>query len=141
MVRSSSEVRVRYAETDRMGFAYHAHFLAWFEIARTQLLREHGLPYAGLEAAGWFLPVLEAQVRYLRPARYDDVLAVSATMAARPTVRIPIAYEVRRGPDLLATGSTLHAFIDREGRPTRPPPAFVERMSALFPPSAPAPAD
>ncbi|AHF92017.1 thioesterase [Opitutaceae bacterium TAV5] len=141
MLTHRSTVQVRYAETDMMGIVYHANYLPWFEIARTDLLRYHGLPYRDLEAEGFLLPVLEANVRYLKSARYDDTLAIVATLAEKPSLRLRITYEVRRGDrggshdsdgELLATGWTTHAFIDRAGKPVRPPARFVARMNELF---------
>lgn len=132
MIVSRTEVVVRYAETDMMGVVYHGSYLPWFEIGRTTLLREQGLPYRDLEAAGFLLPVLEVNARYLRPALYDDRLAIVTTLREKPALRIRLEYEVRRGEDLLATGSTLHAFIDRQGRPVRPPADFAAKMAAAF---------
>jgi acyl-CoA thioester hydrolase len=139
MIVSRSEVTVRYAETDMMGIVYHANYLPWFEIGRTTLLKEQGLPYRQLEAEGYRLPVLEISAKYLRPAVYDDTLAIITTLREKPLLRIALHYEVRRGDELLATGQSLHAFIDPQGRPVRPPPLFVARMNALFP-SQPPPA-
>jgi len=132
MIQSRTQVTVRYAETDMMGIVYHGSYLPWFEIGRTTLLKEHGIAYRDLEAAGFRLPVLEAAVKYLKPAFYDDTVTIVTTLAEKPVVRIELTYEVRRDGDLLATGRTVHAFIDREGRPVRPPANFVERMNALF---------
>lgn len=130
MLKATALLRVRYAETDQMSVAYHGNYLPWFEVARTTVLREHGLPYKDLESAGFLLPVLEVTARYLKPARYDDELAITATIAERPGVRFRIDYEVRRGDELLATGHTVHAFIDRSGRPVRPPEAFLKLWEA-----------
>ena len=132
MIRSRAPVTVRYAETDMMGVVYHANYLPWFEVGRTTLLKEHGISYRELEAAGYRLPVLEVAVKYLKPAYYDDVVTVLTTLADKPLLRIQLTYEVRRGDDLLATGQTTHAFIDREGRPVRPPSNFADRMNELF---------
>ncbi len=132
MILSRTEVVVRYAETDMMGVVYHGSYLPWFEIGRTTLLREQGLPYRELEAAGYRLPVLEVNARYVKPALYDDRLEIITTLREKPVLRIRLEYEVRRDGELLATGSTLHAFIDRQGRPVRPPPAFAQRMAAAF---------
>lgn len=132
MIVSRTEVVVRYAETDMMGVVYHGSYLPWFEIGRTTLLREQGLPYRDLEAAGFLLPVLEVNARYLKPALYDDRLEIVTTLRERPALRIRLDYEVRRDGELLATGSTLHAFIDRQGRPVRPPPDFAAKMAAAF---------
>ncbi len=133
MINSRVQVTVRYAETDMMGIVYHGSYLPWFEIGRTTLLKDHGISYRELEAEGFRLPVLEVGVKYLRPAFYDDTLEILTTLAERPLLRISLAYEVRRGDELLATAHTAHAFIDREGRPVRPPPFFNQRMRELFP--------
>ena len=133
MIQSRVQVSVRYAETDQMGFVYHGNYLPWFEVARTHMLKEQGIPYRQLEKEGFFLPVLEANLRYHKPAFYDDELTVVSTMKEKPSLRIRIEYEVFRGSELLATGHTQHAFIDRTGRPVRPPSLFTERMSELFP--------
>lgn len=132
MIVSRTEVVVRYAETDMMGVVYHGSYLPWFEIGRTTLLREQGLPYRDLETAGYRLPVLEVGARYLKPALYDDRLEIVTTLREKPVLRIRLEYEIRRGEELLATGWTLHAFIDRQGRPVRPPATFAERMAAAF---------
>ncbi|MDB6168254.1 MAG: thioesterase superfamily protein [Verrucomicrobia bacterium] len=132
MIEARAQVTVRYAETDMMGIVYHANYLPWFEVARTQLLREQGFPYRQLEADGYRIPVLEVAAKYLRPAVYDDTLTILAKISEKPLLRIRLEYEVRRGEELLATGSSSHAFCDLRGRPTRPPPAFVARMSEIF---------
>ena len=132
MLQSRTEVTVRYAETDMMGVVYHGSYLPWFEIGRTTLLKEHGLPYRQLEADGYFLPVLEVSAKYQRPAHYDDVLTIVTTLRERPLLKIRLEYEVLRGDERLATGMTLHAFIDRSGRPVRPPPEFAQKMARLF---------
>lgn len=132
MIESRAQITVRYAETDMMGIVYHANYLPWFEVARTALLREQGFPYRQLEADGYRIPVLEVAAKFLRPATYDDTLTVVARMREKPLLRIRIEYEVFRGEELLATGHSAHAFCDLNGRPTRPPAAFVARMSELF---------
>ena len=132
MIQSQAHVTVRYAETDMMGIVYHANYLPWFEVARTQLLREQGFPYRQLETDGYRIPVLEVSAKYLRPALYDDTLTITATIREKPLLRIRIDYEVRRGEEWLATGQSAHAFCDLQGRPTRPPPAFVARMAERF---------
>ena len=129
MIRSRSAVTVRYAETDMMGVVYHANYLPWFEIGRTGLLKEIGISYRDLETEGYRLPVLELAAKYLRPARYDDLLEVVTVLKERPLVRIRLEYEVRRGDELLATGSTVHAFIDKEGGIVRPPAWVIERFA------------
>ncbi len=132
MITSRSSINVRYAETDMMGVVYHGNYLAWFEVGRTQLLKEHGIVYRDLETQGYLLPVVEVGAKYLRPARYDDDLTIITTLAQRPLLRIRLDYEVRRGDELLVTGFTVHTFINRAGEPVRPPPVFAARMRELF---------
>lgn len=132
MIRSSVQVTVRYAETDMMGIVYHANYLPWFEVGRTTLLKEIGVPYRRLEEEGFRLPVLEVSAKYLRPALYDDTLQIQTTLPDRPLLRIRLEYEVRRGAELLATGSSLHAFVDKEGRPVRPPQWAADLIAGAF---------
>lgn len=142
MLQSSITLRVRYAETDMMGIVYHGSYLPWLEVGRTELLRQHGFNYRDLDAAGFRLPVLDLNIKYLRPAVYDDEVTIVATIGEQPGLRVAITYEVRRGEDLLATATTRHAFVDRQGRPIRPPAAFRSAMAAKFaqnPAPSPAP--
>ncbi|MBL9190072.1 MAG: acyl-CoA thioesterase [Opitutaceae bacterium] len=132
MIVSRTQIVVRYAETDMMGVVYHGNFLPWFEVGRTTLLKELGLPYRQLEAEGFRLPVLEVGVKYLRPALYDDTVTIVTTLREKPLLRIRLEYEARRGNELLATGHTVHAFIDREGKPVRPPASAVAVFGAAF---------
>jgi acyl-CoA thioester hydrolase len=127
---STSTIRVRYAETDQMGVAYHGEYFAWFEVGRTDLLRGRGTTYRELESQGVHLPVIEAQARFLKPALYDDVLEIRTRVKALSGVRISFDYEVHRegtdGP--LATGTTAHAAVDDQGRPRRLP----EQLRSFF---------
>ena len=132
MIQSRASVTVRYAETDMMGVVYHANYLPWFEVGRTALLKEIGVPYRKLEQEGYRIPVLEVSAKFLRPAVYDDTLEILTTIRERPLLRIRVEYEVRRGGELLATGASVHAFVDREGRPVRPPQWAQERIARAF---------
>ena len=132
MMQSRTPITVRYAETDMMGVVYHGSYLPWFEVGRTDLMKQYGLPYRQLEAEGFFLPVLEVGARYVKPARYDDAITIVTTLREKPLLRIKLEYEVRRGDELLATGFTLHVFIDRAGRSVRPPASFQAKMNAVF---------
>lgn len=132
MIESRTTIQVRYAETDMMGIVYHGSYLPWFEVGRTTLLKEQGLPYRQLEADGFRLPVLEVGVKYHRPALYDDTVTIVTRLKELPVLRIHLEYEVLRGEELLVTGFTKHAFINHAGQPVRPPPAFVQRMRELF---------
>jgi acyl-CoA thioester hydrolase len=128
--RSTSRVRVRYAETDKMGVVYHSNYFVWFEVGRTDLLRSHGWTYREMEAEGMSLPVIEAHAEYRQPARYDDELDVHVAGDLVSPARVRFTYEVMRAADsqLLVTGHTVHATIDRDGRPCRLP----ERVKGLF---------
>ena len=132
MIQSRVQVTVRYAETDMMGIVYHANYLPWFEVGRTTLLKEIGVPYRKLEEEGFRLPVLEISAKYLRPAVYDDTVEVVTTIRERPLLRIRLEYEVRRGDELLATGASVHAFVDKDGRPVRPPQWASELIGNAF---------
>ena len=121
--RSHSRVRVRYAETDQMGVVYYANYLVWFEVGRTDLLRESGWTYRQMETDGYSLPVIEAHCTYRASAKYDDEIEVRTTGAMLSPVRVQFTYEVIRVADAatLATGTTVHATLDRAGRPCRMP--------------------
>jgi acyl-CoA thioester hydrolase len=120
---STSVVRVRYAETDKMGVVYYAHYLVWFEIGRTEWLRETGWTYRSMEDEGLGLPVIEAHCEYKTSARYDDDLEIRTRARLVSPVRIGFDYEVVRRTDsqLIASGHTVHVTLDRSGRPVRLP--------------------
>ena len=123
MPASVSSLRVRYAETDKMGVVYYANYLVWFEVARADLLRSLGWSYREMEIAGISLPVIEAQCQYLRPARYDDEIEVKTEGRMVSPVRMEFQYQVIRKEDqiLAATGRTVHAALDPSGKPCRLP--------------------
>lgn len=114
-------VRVRYAETDRMGVVYYANYFVWFEIGRTDWLRDTGHSYRAMEDEGVQLPVIEAQCEYRRAAKYDDELEIRTRAALLTPVRIRFDYEIVRGDETLVTGYTIHAALDPRGRPCRLP--------------------
>jgi acyl-CoA thioester hydrolase len=115
------EIRVRYQETDGQGRVHHANYLTWFELGRVELLRAAGHSYRQLEEAGIFLVVAEVAIQYFLPAHFDDVLRLRTTTDRAKGARIEHFYEVLRGKELLAKGSTTVACIDRTGRVTRLP--------------------
>ena len=123
-------VRVRYAETDRMGVVYHANYLVWFEVGRCELLRASGSSYRELETTGIMLPVIEAHCEYRSPARYDDELEVKTWGELLSPARVEFTYEVSRPSDgtVNALGRTMHAAIDTAGKPCRLP----DRIRGLF---------
>jgi acyl-CoA thioester hydrolase len=127
---STSTVRVRYAETDKMGVVYYANYFVWFEVARADLLRSLGWTYREMEHAGISLPVIEATCEYHRPARYDDELDVKTEGRMLSPVRMEFTYRVVRREDqqVAASGKTVHAALDPAGRPCRLP----ERIRQVF---------
>ena len=111
------EIRIRYAETDRMGLLHHANYLVYFEQGRTELLRSQGFAYRDLEDQGFLLVLTRVQVRYRRPARYDDVVKLRTTVTRTTAVKIEHKYELFRDGELLAEGETTLGCIDKTGRP------------------------
>ncbi|MCK9408495.1 MAG: thioesterase family protein [Bacteriovoracaceae bacterium] len=131
----TTDIRVRYAETDGMKVVYHGNYLTYFEEARTNLFRNIGIVYTEIERAGFFLVVVEAHAHYRRSAIYDDILHVKASLKERPSMKLTIDYEITRNsePEILATGQTVHAFLDAQsGKPIRPPQEYINIMQRYF---------
>ncbi|KZE79268.1 thioesterase [Paenibacillus elgii] len=112
-------LRVRYQETDQMGVVYHANYLNWFEVGRTEMIRELGLPYQALETRGLLLPVIEADLKFRSPARYDDLVTINTEIVELTSLRIRFAYEIKRGEELLVTGGTQHVWLNQDWKPVR----------------------
>jgi acyl-CoA thioester hydrolase len=125
----TTRVRVRYAETDKMGVVYYANYFVWFEVGRTDWLRDTGWSYREMERDGVSLPVIEAHCEYRQPARYDDDVEIRTRATLLTPVRIRFDYELRRdgSGEPTATGHTIHAALDPGGRPCRLP-ARVREM-------------
>ena len=126
-----TRVRVRYAETDRMGVVYYANYLVWFEVGRTEWLRETGWNYRDMERDGISLPVIEAHCEYRQPARYDDELEIRTRATLLTAVRLRFDYDVVRASDdtISAAGHTVHAALDASGRPCRLPERVREILT------------
>jgi acyl-CoA thioester hydrolase len=124
MLSGEVSIRVRYAETDRMGLLHHANYLVYFEQGRTELLRSRGLTYKELEDQGFLLVLTKVEVRYRSPARYDDLLTLKTSVVRTTAVRIDHRYELFRDGTLLAEGSSTLACVDRDGR-LQELPAFL----------------
>lgn len=130
-------IKVRYQETDQMGVVYHANYLVWFEVGRTSLIRELGIPYTVLEQKGLLLPVLEANCTFRVPAKYDDELIVRTKIEDLSAARVRFAYEVYRPADdkVLAYGFTVHAFVDKQFKPynlKKQAPEIFEMLQGCF---------
>lgn len=124
MLSGEIAIRVRYAETDRMGLLHHANYLVYFEQGRIELLRSQGLAYKDLEDQGYLLVLTRVQVRYRKPARYDDLLTLRTIVQRTSTVKIEHRYELLCDGQLLAEGETTLGCIDRDGRPQMLPEAL-----------------
>ena len=132
MTQHTTRLRVRYADTDKMGIVYYAKYLEYFEVARTELLRHLGLPYRVLEEQGFALPVADASVKYFKGAVYDDELLITATITPNNSPRLEISYKISRSDDntLIAEGTTTLVFTDgKSGKPVRPPKSYLEAVS------------
>ena len=115
------EIRVRYEESDPMGFLHHARYFAYFEMGRTELLRASGGNYRKMEEEGQLVVVVKAECRFHRPARYDDLLTLRTTIARVTDAKIEHEYELFRGHERLATGRVTLAVVDRQGKVQRVP--------------------
>ncbi len=125
----TTEIRVRYGETDKMGVAHHSSYLLWFELGRTGLLREAGHSYRGLESDGLMLPVLEYTVRFHVGAEYDDAVRIDTAITKLRSRTLTFTYRAMRGSELLATGSTRHLCVDPDNQFRRIPPEVAEAIA------------
>jgi len=132
MIETQTSVRVRFSETDAMGIVYHANYLAWCEVARLALIESIGLNYRKMNDEGFHLPVVEAHLNYKYPAKYDDIVVLTARIAERPSVRIKVEYEIRANGKLLATGHTVHVFVNLQGMPVKPPKETAKILLGAF---------
>lgn len=134
MYTSRTHVRVRYGETDQMGYVYYGNYATYYEVARVESLRQLGLTYKELEDIGVMLPVLENFTRFLAPAFYDEELLIVTTVRDKPGVRIKFEYEIyNSGGKVINRGETLLAFVDKKtGKPRRPPQEFETVMAPYF---------
>ena len=130
----NTELRVRYADTDQMGYVYYGNYGAYYEVARVESLRHLGYSYKDLEAGGIMLPVLENYSRFILPAKYDELLRIEVTLKEIPSVRIQFFYRIFNEKDVLIhTGNTLLAFVNKAtGKPCRPPSSLIALYSPFF---------
>lgn len=133
--KSILNFRVRYAETDAMAVAHHSNYAVWFEMGRTDLLHILGLPYAEIEARGYYIMLSSLNTQFRRAARYDDVLTLTSSITQLRSRAVTFSYELHKpSPDnsteLMATGETAHVFTNKEYRPCRLPEDIVEVLSS-----------
>lgn len=130
MNKNETLIRVRYGETDQMGVVYHANYASYFEVGRTEWLRQYGITYKSMEESGIMLPVISLSINYKNSARYDDLIKVITTLKKMPTASIEFDYQlIDESENILATGHTVLAFIDMaKKRPTRCPKYLLDKL-------------
>ena len=135
MISNIAQIRVRYADTDKMQFVYNGKYLEYFEVGRTELLRAYGLPYSLIENEGFQLPLIEAGLKYKNPAYYDDLLNVEAVVKTLKSAKVHIEYRIFRDNDEnnIVEGFTTHMFINlKTKKPVKPPKIYVDNLSKYF---------
>ncbi|WP_353126442.1 acyl-CoA thioesterase [Parapedobacter pyrenivorans] len=134
MYTFETKVRVRYAETDQMGYVYYGNYATFYEVGRVELFRSLGFSYKALEESGIMLPVMELHSRFLKPARYDEEITVKVYLKEKPSVKIRFDYDLfNQGGELLNSGSTTLVFVDmKRNKPCMAPRDFMERVQAHF---------
>ena len=134
MFENSTKIRVRYGETDQMGYMYYGNYAEFYEVGRVEMLRSLGLTYSGMEASGIMMPVLEMKCKYLKPARYDEEITVKVIMDKMPGVKIHFRYELfNEAQELIHTGETLLVFVKMTtNRPCLPSQEFLDKLKPYF---------
>jgi acyl-CoA thioester hydrolase len=134
MYKHNTTLRVRYGETDQMGYVYHGNYAQYFEIGREEAMRSLGSDYNSLEKEGVMMPVISLWTKYYHPAHYDDVLTIRTTIKQMPNIRMKFDYEILNAESkLISVGQTTLVFVDRNTRkPVRPPEWFVELLKPYF---------
>lgn len=135
MISHTTDIRVRYADTDKMQFVYNGKYLEYFEVGRTELLRSFGLPYSDVEKSGYQLPLLQAGLTFKQPAKYDDLLSVTALVKDLYSPKVHIEYVIKRKGtvEIIAEGFTTHVFINADTKKAvRPPKLYVDILAPHF---------
>jgi len=134
MYTHNTKVRVRYGETDQMGYVYYGNYAEYYEVARVEMLRSLGMDYASMENSGVMMPVLELNCKYIKPALYDQEITIKTTIQNLPGVRIHFKYELfNETGDLINIGATTLVFVDMaKNKPCLPPENFMEKLRGFF---------
>jgi acyl-CoA thioester hydrolase len=134
MFEHATKIRVRYGETDQMGYMYYGNYAQFYEVGRVEMLRSLGLTYSGMEGSGIKMPVLELKCKYLKPALYDEEITVNVIMDKMPGVRMFFRYELfNEKQELINTGETLLVFVNMQtNRPCLPSQDFLDRLKPFF---------
>lgn len=134
MYKFENNIRVRYGETDRMGYVYNGNYPTYFEVGRVEALRNLGIPYKKMEDEGFALPVRDMKIRYFKPAFYDDVLKIVTKVPEKPGIRILFEYEIyNENDELITKGDTTLVFVNKKtGKPDQPPKNIAEAFRPFF---------
>ncbi len=134
MIRNQTNIRVRYGETDQMGYVYYGNYAQFFEVGRVEWMRALGMSYKSLEESGIMLPVIKLNINYMKPAKYDDLLTITTIMTKKPLVKIEFDFEVHNeNNDLLTTGFTSLVFMDmKKNKPIKAPQYLLDQIYAQF---------
>ena len=134
MIKNQTNIRVRYGETDQLGYVYYGNFAQFFEVGRVEWLRALGVSYKSLEESGIMLPVIQLNINYMKPAKYDDLLTITTIMTKKPLVKIEFDFEVHNeNNDLLTTGFTSLVFMDmKKNKPIKAPEYLLDQIYAQF---------
>ena len=135
MLTFKTEIRIRYADTDQMQFVYNGKYLEYFEVGRTELLRSTGLSYNVVETQGYQLPLIEAHLKYVSAAYYDDILVIESSLKEIPKFKMRLDYKIFRKENsgLVTEGYTEHVFINKEKKkPVRPPEFFIDAIKSYY---------
>lgn len=134
MLSNIIKIRVRYSETDQMSFVYHGNYAQYFEMGRTEWLRELGITYKNMEESGIMLPVISLNTNFIKPAKYDDLLSLKTILIKKPTAKIEFDYEIRNeSEELLTTANSTLVFVNmKTNRPMRIPTSILEKIENHF---------
>lgn len=134
MIEHDVQIRVRYSETDQMSYVYYGNYASYFEVARVEAFRHIGFSYKEMEDAGIMMPVLELKTKYIKPAKYDDLLTIRVRIKQKPSIRITFDYEVyNAGNVLLTIAETTLVFVNSNtGKPVLPPQEFMSFFEKYF---------
>jgi len=134
MIKNQIKLRVRYGETDQMGYVYYGNYAQFFEVGRVEWLRSLGVSYKSLEASGIMLPVIQLNINYMKPAKYDDELTITTILTKKPLVKIEFDFEVHNEEGiLLTTGFTSLVFMDmKKNKPIRAPQYLLDEIYNRF---------
>ena len=135
MLKYYTEIRVRYADTDQMRFAYNGKYFEYFEVGRTEMMREVGLPYEVIEKSGFFMPVIETKIHFFQPAFYDELLVIETRVEKLPTVKVHIDHiiKAKERDVVICEGYVELAFLDsKTNKPTRAPKLFIDAVKKYY---------